>query len=166
MKQIFVRLDRCTGCHTCELACAVEHSSSKVLFTAISEPTLPKKRLFVEYLPSRAVPILCRNCEDAPCLSSCIGGALWRDERGAVQRREEKCIGCWTCIMVCPYGVVSRQLLEGRWLSVKCDLCKERESPVCVDACPTKALVWAEPDEFSRQRRKDSSSTLVMGARE
>lgn len=166
MKQIFVRLDRCTGCHTCELTCAVEHSVSKVLFAAISEPTLPKKRLFVEYFPSRAVPILCRHCEDAPCLSSCISGALWRDERGAVRRREEKCIGCWTCVMVCPYGVIGRQLLEERWISVKCDLCDERQSPACVDACPTKALVWAEPDEFSKQRRKDSTSALMMGSQE
>lgn len=166
MKQIFVRLDHCTGCHTCELACAVEHSVSKELFAAISEPTLPKKRLFVEYFPQRAVPILCRQCEDAPCLNSCISGALWRDERGAVRRRKEKCIGCWTCIMVCPYGVIGRQLHKGRWVSVKCDLCDERPGPACVDSCPTKALIWAEPDEFSQKRRKDSGATLAMDSRE
>ncbi len=37
MKEIFVRLDRCLGCKSCEIACAVEHSASKSLFGAVSE---------------------------------------------------------------------------------------------------------------------------------
>ena len=27
IKEIFIRIDRCTSCHTCEIACAVEHSA-------------------------------------------------------------------------------------------------------------------------------------------
>ena len=166
MKQIFVRLDRCQGCHTCELACAVEHSRSKSLFTAIAEPTPLKKRLFVEYFPERPVPVLCRQCEDAPCLSSCISGALWRDERGAVRRKKEKCIGCWTCIMVCPYGVIGQQLDDARWIAVKCDLCDDRSSPACVDSCPTKTLIFAEPEEISKKRRQESGAALLKGTQE
>ena len=41
-KEIFVRLDRCMGCHSCELACAVEHSQSKLLYNAISEKPTPR----------------------------------------------------------------------------------------------------------------------------
>jgi carbon-monoxide dehydrogenase iron sulfur subunit len=159
MKQIFVRLDHCTGCHSCELACAIEHSAAKDLFAAILERPLPQKRLFVEEGRGRAVPILCRHCEDAPCLNACISGALYRDERGAVRRRKEKCIGCWTCIMLCPYGVIGRQK-EGRPIAVKCDLCDDRDSPACVDACPTKALVFAEAEEFAKGRRLGAASAL------
>ncbi len=65
--------------------------------------------------------------------------------------------------MVCPYGVIGRQQWSGRWISVKCDLCDERDSPACVDSCPTKTLVWAEPEEFSKQRRKESGSALLAG---
>ncbi len=154
MKQIFARLDRCTGCKTCELYCRVEHSQSKTLFGALTETPLPRRRLFVETDGTSKVPVLCRHCEDAPCLNACLSGALWRDERGAVRRKKEKCIGCWTCIMVCPYGVIGRQLWEGRWLSVKCDLCDERKAPACVDSCPTKALIWAQPEEVSGLRRR------------
>jgi carbon-monoxide dehydrogenase iron sulfur subunit len=161
MKRVFVRLDRCTGCHTCELACAVEHSASKDLVAASMEADRPKKRLFVGFVPSRPVPLLCRHCEDAPCLNACISGALWRDERGAVRRKKEKCIGCWTCIMVCPYGVIGRHQVAGNWLAAKCDLCDERESPACVDSCPTRALIFSEVDEFAMARRREVEAALA-----
>lgn len=164
MKRIFVRLDHCRGCHTCEMACIIAHSATKTLFSSISETTTPKKRLFVEHYSSKPVPVLCRHCDDSPCLNSCISGALWRDERGAVRCKKEKCIGCWTCTMVCPFGVTVHQLRDGRLVNVKCDLCDELESPACVDACPTKALVWADPDELSEKQRTGSVATLVSGS--
>lgn len=154
MKQLFVRLDRCTGCHTCELACAVEHSRSKDVFSSLFESPLPKKRLYVQQVDGKTFPIFCRHCDDAPCMAACLSGALWRDERGAVRRKKEKCIGCWTCILVCPYGVIGREFRDGKWISVKCDLCDDRESPACVASCPTRALGWAEPEEFAAMRRR------------
>ncbi|MFQ6057790.1 MAG: 4Fe-4S dicluster domain-containing protein [Anaerolineae bacterium] len=162
MKQIFVRLDRCTGCHTCELACAVEHSASKNLFAAIFETPLPRKRLWVEQAADRKFPILCRHCEDAPCLAACISGAIYRDpaREGVVMQRSEKCIGCWTCVMVCPYGVVGRQT-NGRTVAVKCDRCPDLETPACVESCPTRALVYAEVEEFSRDLRRGYAAAIA-----
>jgi len=164
MKQIFVRLDRCTGCHTCEIACAVEHSVSKDLFAAIFEVPLAKKRLYVEAGDSRNVPVLCRHCDDAPCLAACISGAIYRDPQrpDVVVQRSDKCIGCWTCIMVCPYGVIGRQQRE-RWIAVKCDRCPDRAMPACVQACPTKALIYAEPEEWSATQRKGFAQAVVTG---
>jgi len=46
MKEIFVNIDRCLGCLSCEIACRVEHSLTKNIFTSIFELRLPKK----EYL--------------------------------------------------------------------------------------------------------------------
>ncbi len=70
LKEIFVRTDICTGCNTCKIACAVEHSASKNLFAAINETPRPKSRVYVEWLPDNTkVPVLCRHCEDAPCIS-------------------------------------------------------------------------------------------------
>ena len=46
-KEIFVKIDRCTGCRSCEVACAVEHSTSKSLFAAIFETPVPRKRLYI-----------------------------------------------------------------------------------------------------------------------
>ena len=177
MKRIFVRWDLCTACKTCQMACMVEHSASKDLFTAIFETPHPRTRVYVEAVNGSqrkallyrqpvaerpAVPILCRHCDNAPCLNACIAGALYRDEAtGAVLSNLDRCIGCWTCVMVCPYGVVTRQLETQR--ALKCDLCPDRDEPACVAACPTKALIYAEVDDFSRGRRQ-MLAAAVAGA--
>lgn len=160
MKRVFIRPDLCTGCKTCVLACAVEHSESKALFTAILETPHPYPRVFVEAADGHKVPVLCRHCDDAPCLNACIAGALFRDPVSqAVVCDWDRCIGCWTCIMVCPYGVVQRQVELAR--AVKCDLCPDRTVPACVEACPTKALVFAEVDEFAQEKRQAAAAAGV-----
>jgi carbon-monoxide dehydrogenase iron sulfur subunit len=159
MKEVFVRLDRCMGCKSCEIACAVEHSASKNLFAAVSEADKPRYRLFVERADARNIPLTCRHCDPAPCLDACIAGAITRDERGAVVQREDRCVGCWTCLMVCPYGVVARK--PDLRIALKCDRCPDREVPACVSACPTRALVYAEADEFEAGVRKLAAGVVA-----
>jgi carbon-monoxide dehydrogenase iron sulfur subunit len=162
MKRIFVRWERCTACKTCQVACMIEHSEAKDLFAAIFETPRPRTRVYIEAVNGNQVPVLCRHCDDAPCLNACIAGALYRDEAtGAVRSNLDRCIGCWTCVMVCPYGVVTRQQETQR--ALKCDLCPDRDVPACVAACPTGALVQAEVDDVSRQRRQ-ALATAVAGA--
>lgn len=161
-KEIFVKTDRCTGCKTCELACAVEHSRSKNLYAALGESTLPKRRLFVEWVaPEAKVPILCRHCEDAPCMHACIAGAISRNPEGVVLTDGDKCIGCWTCVMVCPYGVIGRNMDERR--AYRCDRCPDREMPACVSACPTEALVFDTVDAYSSDIRREASEQQLAG---
>lgn len=138
MNRIYVNPERCTGCKSCEIACAVQHSRTKTLFGAMAEPHPPRKRLFVEAADNVKMPVLCRHCEEAPCLNSCITGCLYHDENGFVRRHKGRCIGCWSCIMVCPFGVITRDPLSH--IAVKCDRCHKLEIPACVNACPTKAL--------------------------
>ena len=54
----------------------------------------------------------------------------------------EKCAGCWTCILACPYGVVKPE--KERGTIAKCDLCLGNGVPACVAHCPNEALVYAE----------------------
>ncbi len=163
-KEIFARLERCVGCRSCELACAVEHSQSKSLFGAIAERPTPKPRLWVQWVaPDHRVPVLCRHCEDAPCLHACIAGAISRTAEGVVLTDADKCIGCWTCVMVCPYGVIGRHAELRR--SYRCDRCPDRETPACVSACPTKALVYRTVEEFSADARRSAAAGLVAAER-
>lgn len=159
-KEIFVRLDRCMGCHSCELACAVEHSQSGSLYGAIGEDLSPKSRLYVEAAEEKPVPILCRHCEDAPCMHACIAGAI-SQEGSIVKTDTDRCIGCWTCVMVCPYGVIGRHLEEQH--AYRCDRCPDKEQPSCVEACPTKALVFTTVDEFSADTRTRASQEILSG---
>lgn len=164
-KEIFVRLDRCMGCHSCEMACAVAHSESQFLYTAISEAPAPKPRLYVEWTaPDHAVPIVCRHCEDARCMHACIAGAISRSDAGVVGTDKDRCIGCWTCVMVCPYGVIGRHMQERK--IYRCDRCPDRESPACVNACPTRALVYQSVADYSSNVRRSVSRELLAEQRE
>ena len=65
---------------------------------------------------------------------------------GRIMFEHEKCVGCWSCIMVCPFGVIV-QYEENRKAS-KCDLCPDEKIPPCVRACPTKALIYCDKKEI------------------
>lgn len=151
MDQIFVKPEKCMGCKSCEIACAVQHSKDKTLFGAVLQSPQPMKRLFVEATDGMRMPVLCRHCENAPCLNACISGCLYRDDKKFVRRRKERCIGCWSCVMACPFGVISRD--AGKHLAVKCDRCHKLDVPACVSACPTRALVLADVSGISREQR-------------
>lgn len=162
MKEIFVRLDRCVGCHSCELACAVEHSRARSLFASIGETPRPRRRLYVEFIQGRKMPFLCRHCKNAPCVQACPTSALVQDPvTRIVTLRPDRCIGCWMCITVCPYGMIGQDWEQQ--VAVKCDRCPDRDMPACVEACPTRALVFMRREEFAQLTRQEAAKGLVQG---
>lgn len=153
MQRIYLHQERCTGCKSCEIACAVQHSASKTLFGAMAESPLPRKRLFVHGTEEGLrMPVVCRHCEDAPCVNSCITGCLYHDAEGNVRRHKGRCIGCWSCIMVCPFGVITRD--PEKHIAVKCDRCHKLDVPACVAACPTRALELIDIDAIPAEVRQ------------
>jgi len=154
---IMVNAEKCLGCKSCELQCAVVHSKSKDLFTAVKEDPLPQYRVTVELAGELTFPLQCRHCEDAPCVSICPTHALRRiGSEEPVIIKEELCIGCKWCILICPFGVIGMNR-EGK-IAVKCDLCLERigvgKQPACVEACPTGALSFVKIEEVVKEKRK------------
>ena len=86
--------------------------------------------------------VSCRHCSDPACVDSCITGALHK-ENGAVRIDTDKCVGCYTCIMACPYG----SIMPGpNGVVQKCELCLNNShgAPACVEGCPNKAIVFTE----------------------
>jgi carbon-monoxide dehydrogenase iron sulfur subunit len=152
MKLIWVDVERCVACKTCEIACALNRASlSKRLPEAIYEAVAPLPRVRVEPVgPGKGFPVQCRHCEDAPCLDACPSGALFRDEEGLVLVHDERCIGCWMCIMVCPFG--APQPFRGSRRVIKCDRCIGMEEPHCVESCPVQALMVADSEEMAKKR--------------
>jgi carbon-monoxide dehydrogenase iron sulfur subunit len=164
MKVIGVHLDRCTGCKTCELYCAVERGSNgKTLLKAAQEIPSPQPRLRVEGNNEFTFPLQCRHCLQAPCLNACLNAALVRDpETNLVLVREERCIACWTCTLFCPFGVIFPW--PERKFALKCDRCAFMENPVCLEVCPCQALELVELEDFEKilgQRRAEMGKTLV-----
>lgn len=162
-KEVLIRYDRCLGCKSCELACAVAHSASKSLSGAISHDEKPRKRVFVHQVDDKKIPMNCRHCEDAPCIDACITGAMYRTADGTVTNEGGKqgCIGCWMCVMVCPYGVIRSLPQERKALKCDRDCLDENGAPACVRACPTGALMYTEVELFSTDRRQEYLSNAL-----
>lgn len=160
IKKVFCDTTRCIGCKSCEIACAVEHSKSKELFKAINEIPKPTKRKRVEQSASGPVAVSCRHCEEPLCIYACMSGAMYKDlATGQTKHDEDKCVGCWMCLMVCPFGALHRKALEA--IVLKCDLCPDRDVPSCVEACPTKALFVGTVEEFERHLKEQKNKKLV-----
>lgn len=148
MRKLTVNKKDCTGCMRCEQACAAEHSRSKDMAHSTMETPEPKPRIFIEY-STGPVPLVCRHCTEAPCVSACMAGCMQKDpETGIVDNmgHEQKCVGCWMCVMACPYGVITPSMDtvgagNGAFaLARKCDLCPDRDTPACVESCPMNVL--------------------------
>jgi carbon-monoxide dehydrogenase iron sulfur subunit len=182
MKDLLIRPERCMGCRSCEVACAVAHSQNKNLFSAIGEQPAPKERIKVNCSPNLeiSIPVTCRHCENAPCVSVCPQQAITRDETGTfLSFSPERCINCWSCSIVCPRFLPLYQLIlvMGCWTTsmasnreaiskqkeagVKCDLCEGREKPACVEACPTQAIILYEIKDVPGLRRPEITSELT-----
>ena len=150
---------RCTGCRSCELACAVAHSRSKEISAAMREDPPPKARIYIAVAGGVNAPSVCRHCGNAPCIAACPTGAIKRSgPEEPVLLEEPLCIGCGACITICPFGVIARDS-AGRH-AIKCDLCVELlaqgKDPACVSACQTGALRFLALEDMAEEKRKRS----------
>ena len=87
----------CIGCNTCMAACTLVHKVEGLQ----SHP-----RLTVVRNGTATAPILCRNCEDAPCAKVCPVNAITQSG-DAVVLNEVTCIGCKLCAIACPFGAIT-----------------------------------------------------------
>ena len=159
MKKIYFDSKKCLGCHSCSFACAVEHSESKDLLRAHREEVKPVTRRYVENVEGACLTVACRHCEPAPCVEACIAGAMRKND-GEVRCVTERCVGCWMCVMVCPFDAVRPSTVT----AVKCDMCEEREGEyVCVASCPTGALFAAAPEEYAGISREKEADRKAEG---
>lgn len=147
MKKILAKEEYCMGCRLCEIYCATAHSKSKnIIKTFKSEGGKILSAIIFEEKDSLSFALQCRHCEDASCIQACLTAAMYKNKSGVVLYNKEKCIGCWMCIMVCPFGVIKPNLKDKKVAS-KCDFCVEHERPYCVENCPNEALVIMEVDK-------------------
>ncbi len=160
MKQIYVNEQACIGCHLCEVYCRLQHARTSDLVKAFKkESPRPLPRLRVEECGIVSLSVRCQHCENAPCISACITGALSRDPlTSLVNVDEERCIGCGTCTLVCPLGVPKLDTAQKKM--VKCDLCQDEEIPACVANCPNEALVYVEVPDASAKTEKQVVASI------
>ncbi len=139
LKKKFAK-DKCVTCKQCMFACAVRHSVSKDVFTAISEEPKSTPRLTVSIRKDKPHMTVCQNCAKPKCRESCEHGAITKYEDGNVVIDQEKCVGCWECVTACPFGAIYKEAeME---VAINCDDCKGYDDMACVEACKTGALTY------------------------
>lgn len=149
---------RCTGCRTCEMACKdYKDLSATIAFRKVYDYEGGACELDADGICTSSafvyhVSLGCQHCNDPACVQVCPTGAMHKDaETGLVSVDAGKCIGCGYCAMACPYNVPTVDRTLGH--SVKCDGCAERvaegKNPMCVDACPLRALEFGPLEGIS-----------------
>ena len=103
-KTLVIDLDRCIGCHACEVACKVENNVPMGVYynKVLTIGPVGKYPDIYQYF----LPTVCQNCKDAPCVKVCPTGASYKTEDGQVLVDKEKCIGCKMCTKVCPRDAI------------------------------------------------------------
>lgn len=154
---------RCTGCKTCELACKDYNDlSSDIAYRHVFEYETAgswkedAKGCWTVDGTSYYVSVSCNHCEDPACTKVCPTGAMHKDaDTGIVSVDANRCIGCGYCHMACPYNAPKVDRERGH--SVKCDGCADRvaagKKPICVEACPLRALDFGPKEEVERTYR-------------
>lgn len=141
MKRVYVNEKWCLGYHLCEYNCAFANSGDTDMARALMDVKI-HPRIHVEENNKIVFAVSCRHCTDPICVKSCISGALSQQD-GVIQIDHDRCVGCYTCVLVCPYGALSMGV---NGAMQKCELCLDNTSgkPACVAGCPNNAIVFED----------------------
>jgi Fe-S-cluster-containing dehydrogenase component len=118
-----VDVDRCTGCEACVVACHAENNIPTVGDDQASrgramhwirverywEGEFPNARL-------RFQPVMCQQCESAPCEPVCPTYASYHTAEGLNAQVYNRCIGTRFCANACPYNVRFFNYFNPVWL--------------------------------------------------
>lgn len=136
---------KCIGCRICEIVCSLT-KEKKV------NPDRSRIKVYSLY-PHIDLPVVCRQCSDAPCEKACQDEAISRNQNNTMVIDSDNCTGCDLCVEACPFGAIF--LHPETNIAITCDLCEDE--PVCVKYCPTGSLsytLWEDSLEAKRGSEK------------
>jgi Fe-S-cluster-containing dehydrogenase component len=118
--------EKCSGCTTCRLACAIEN------FREV-KPSLAVLRIEGRFpAPGDYRIHVCDQCGD--CADVCPVEAIQQSDSGVYLIDEDECTCCMACVAECPYGVIVER--DSVLAPIKCTLCG-----ACAAACPREAIL-------------------------
>jgi len=141
-----IDLRKCIGCHACTIACKAEHEIpigvNRCWVKTVEKGTFPATRRFF-------FPVLCNQCDEAPCARICPTNALFKRPDGIVDLHGDVCVGCRACMVACPYDQLF--IDPNTRTAEKCNFCANRVEnellPACVSVCPTECRIFGDLDD-------------------
>lgn len=150
MKKLLIDLDACLNCKDCGAVCSyIQHPSNNGVLSLLE---------FAHFA------LVCRRCEDSPCVASCPWKALEFQPYNQLKRYMMRCTSCKTCSRACPFGVIYPETIP--FVASRCDYCLGRlqgeDSPVCLEMCTHGGIRYGEFTEKKEENIFKISENLLV----
>ena len=171
MKKLLIDLDICSKCKECGMLCSyIQHPGNSGITTL---------REFAHFA------VVCRRCDDAPCVASCPWEALelqpapypvpfgtGRSPSEAsgtrptnmLKRHMMRCTSCKNCSGACPFGVIYPETIP--FVISRCDYCigrlRDGEVPICLQSCAPGGIKYGEFEENAEEGIFKASDHLMV----
>ena len=163
-----INVSKCTACYCCFAACKDEYWDNDYPPYSVAQPKhgqfwvnlLSKERGTYPCTKVAYMPVLCMNCDDAPCVKAAKNGAVYKRPDGIVIIDPGKAIGQKQIVDTCPYHAIFWN--EEKQVPQKCTFCahmlEEGKIPKCVQVCPSQAMTLGDLDDPASEVSKLLSS--------
>ncbi len=146
-----VDVAKCENCNNCFLSCKDEHVGNEFPGYAAAQPIhghrwidiYRTERGQVPMVEPAAMPAMCNQCDNAPCIKAAKDSAVYKRPDGIVIIDPDKAQGQRELVESCPYGSIwwnEEKQLPQKWIFDAHLLDKGWKEPRCVQGWPTGAL--------------------------
>ena len=160
MKAFLIDVEKCVGCHACQVGCKDEHCGNDWSPYAKEQPISGQFWLKVHqsergkrpHVKVTYLPVLCQHCDNPPCQKAAPDAVYKRDD-GLVIIDPEKAKGNQKLVDSCPYKVIFWN--QEAQIAQKCTGCAhliDRKFPIdvprCADNCHLDVIKFGEESEL------------------